>query len=205
MGLFELDIEDHPQRGIYAGGMKFRADREALERYFNPVLTYVSLNDLVGEAVFWMLLPWTLAIYLFPFLLFAKGLVFALLATLISYLLLELLHWFIYIKAINYLLFFFASPIPQIILYIIVGVLFYLSGSYLEIISLGVVLLFFRLGGGAILSSILFLPLYIIAGIYFRKTGYYLFLPNSDQVLRTIGFYYAKKNKIDPHTFKMFE
>lgn len=205
MGLFELDIQSGPNESTYAGGVKFRASRLALESYFSPVLTYVSLNDLVGEAVFWMLLPWTFAIYLFPFLLFTKGLVFALFVTLISYLLLGLLHWFVYIRPINYLLFFFANPIPQIVLYIIFGVLFYLSGSYFEIISLVIALLFFRLGGGEILCFIFFQPLYIIAGIYYRRTGNYLLLPTSDQVLRTVGFYYAKKHKIDPRTFKMLE
>lgn len=205
MGLFELNILDYPNRCIYAGGLKFRADKETLERCFNPILTHISLNDLVGEAVFWMFLPWTTAIYIFPFLLFSKGLSIALLATVIIYLSLEILHWFVYVKSINYLLFFLASPIPQIILYVAFGVLFYMSGSYFEIITLGIVLLFFRFGGGVILSSIIFLPLHIIAGRYYRKTGKYLFLPSSDQVLRTIGFYYARKYKIDPQTLKVPE
>jgi len=84
MGLFFVDYQNVPGQCVYAkGGLKFRADEEALRRYFAPILPYVSLNDLIGEAVFWVLLPSSLAIWTFPFLLYYRGGVLAVVATLV--------------------------------------------------------------------------------------------------------------------------
>src|SRR5215207_4367404 len=106
MGLFAVDFQDVPGQCLYAqGGLKFRADEEPLRRYFSQVLPYVSLNDLIGEAVFWVLFPSSLAIWTFPFLLYLYGVGFSLMAGVVLFLLAGIVHQYVYLKSLNYLVF----------------------------------------------------------------------------------------------------
>ena len=106
MGLFSLNYQNVPGQCVYArGGLKFRADEDKLRRYFSPILAHISLNDLIGEAVFWTMLPSALAIWIFPILLYFKGILFALITTLILYLVTEIGHLIFYSKPLNYIVF----------------------------------------------------------------------------------------------------
>jgi len=196
MGLFWVNYQNAPGQCIYAqGGLKFRADEEALCRYFAPILPHVSLNDLIGEAVFWVLLPSTLAIWIFPFLLYSQEILFAIIIGLVLYLILEIGHMTLYLKPLNYLVFILANPLPQFVVYIVWAVILIRSGSVKEAIVLAAWFLSFRFGLESLISSILLIPFYKI----------YFSLPPSDTVLRNIGWHYAKKFGIDTSKWKMYD
>lgn len=197
MGLLWVNYQNVPGQCVYAkGGLKFRADEEALCRYFAPILPHVSLNDLIGEAVFWVLLPSTLVIWIFPFLLFySQEMLFAIIVAVALYLLLEIGHMSFYLKPLNYLVFILANPLPQLILYIVWAVILIRSGSVDKFIVLGVWFLFFKLG----FDKLIFSPLLI------SLNEAHFSLPPSDTVLRNIGWYYARKFGIDPSKWKMYD
>jgi len=103
MGLFAVDYRNVPGQCVYAqGGLKFRADEEALRRYFSQILPYVSLNDLIGEAVYWVLFPSSLAVWTFPFLLYFQGLAFTLVTVAVLFLVAGIAHQYMYSKSLNY-------------------------------------------------------------------------------------------------------
>jgi len=130
MGLFSVDYQNVPGQCVYAqGGLKFRADEKALKQYFTPILSYVSLSDLIGEAVFWKILPTNLAVYIFPFILHYKGILFAIITAVVVFLIAEIYHLFFYNRLLNYLVFFLGNPLPELILYAVFLVIFILSGS----------------------------------------------------------------------------
>lgn len=196
MGLFSLDYQNMPGQCVYAkGGLKFRADEDALRHYFAPILPYVSLNDLIGESVFWSMLPSTVAIWTFPFLLHSQGILFAIIATLVLYLVAEIGHMAFYIKPLNYVVFILGNQFLSLVVYIIWAVILILSGSIVGAIILGVWFLFFALG----LSQIIFLfPIIPFLTKLFS-------LPPSDQVLKNVGWHYARKFGIDPTKWKMYD
>jgi hypothetical protein len=195
MGLFSVDYQNVPGQCVYArGGLKFRADENALRRYFSPILPYVSLNDLIGEAVFWVLLPSSFAIWTFPFLLYYYGGVLAVVTTLLLSTFVGIVHQYIYVKSINYLVFIFGNRLLWLAGYIVWALIFIFQGSSADVVFLGVWLIIFWLGLGDTIHS-LFLP------ILFRKK--FFSLPLSDQVLRTVGFYYGNKLGMDPFSWRM--
>ncbi len=197
MGLFSVDYQNDPGQCIYAqGGLKFRADEEALRRYFSPILPYVSLNDLIGEAVFWVLLPSSLAIWTFPFLLYYYGAVLAVGATLLLSTFVGVVHQYVYLKSINYWVFIFGNRLLWLAGYVVWAVIFIFQGSSANVVFLGVWLIIFWLGLGDTIHNLL-LP------ILFRKK--FFSLPLSDQVLRTIGFYYGVKFGMDPFNWGMYD
>jgi len=194
MGLFAVDYQDVPGQCVYAqGGLKFRADEGALRRYFSQILPYVSLNDLIGEAVFWILFPSSLAIWTFPFLFYFQGVGFALLAALILFLLAGIAHQYIYLKSLNYLVFVFGNRLLQLAGYVVWGVVFLAGGSISNTLIIGAWFIFFALGLGDLILGLL--------PILFQ--GRLFSLPLSDQVLRTVGIYYGAKFGADPLTWKM--
>ena len=195
MGLFAVDFQNVPGECIYTqGGLKFRADEEALRRYFSQVLPYMSLNDLIGEAVFWVLLPSSLAIWTFPFLLYYQGVGLAVVVTLLLSTFVGIVHQYVYLKSINYWVFIFGNRLLWLAGYILWTVIFIFHGSSANVVLLGVWLIIFWVGLGDTIHSFL-LPM------LFRKK--FFSLPLSDQVLRTIGFYYGVKFGMDPFTWRM--
>lgn len=194
--LFSVDYKNIPGQCVYTqGGLKFRTDEDALRRYFAPILSYVSLKELIGEAVFWSMLPSALAIWVFPFLLYTQGVLFAVITTIVLYLIAEIGHIIFYLKPLNYIVFVLGNNLLSLVVYIIWVAILILSGSIVETVILGAWFLFFALG----LNQIIFLfPLIPILAKLFS-------LPPSDQVLRNIGWYYAKKLGIDPSKWKMYE
>jgi|GEM_PF-3578941 len=196
MGLFALDYQNVPGECIYAeGGLKFRADEKALCRYFSPILPYVSLNDLIGEAVFWVLLPSSLAIWIFPFLLYYCGAVFAIITAAIFFIFVGIGHQHIYLKPLNYLVFVFGNRLLQLIGYIAWAVIFILDGSITNILHIGAWFVFFAFGLGDMILGLL--PI-LFGGRIFS-------LPLSDQVLRTVGIYHGAKLGMDPLTWRMYD
>lgn len=118
MGLFSVDYQNVPGQCVYAqGGLKFSADEEALRRYFSPILPYVSLNDLIGEAVFWVLLPSSLAIWTFPFLLYYQGGVLAVVATLLLSTFVGIVHQYVNLRSINYWVFIFGNRLLWLVVW----------------------------------------------------------------------------------------
>lgn len=197
MELFWVNYQNVPGQCVYAkGGLKFRGDEKALCRYFAPILPYVSLNNLIGEAVFWSLLPSTLAIWTFPFLiLYSQGILFAIVVAVALCLLLEVGHMTFYFKPLNYLVFILANPLPQLVVYIVWAVILIRSASVGKFIVLGVWFLFFKFG----FDKLIFSPLLI------SLNEAHFSLPPSDTVLRNIGWYYARKFGIDPSKWKMYD
>lgn len=196
MGLFAVDYQDVPGECVCAqGGLKFRADEEALRRYFSQILPYASLNDLIGEAVFWVLFPSSLAVWTFPFFLYFEGVAFALVITVVLFLVAGIAHQYIYLKSVNYLVFILGNRLLQLAGYIVWTLIFFNEGSLSNILILGAWFIFFALGFGD--SMLGLLP------ILFR--GRVFSLPLPDQVLRTVGVYYGTKFEADPLTWKMYD
>ena len=205
MGLFSLNYKNVPGECVYAeGGLKFRADEKKLKQYFAPILPYVSLNDLIGEAVFWTMFAECLSTYIFPFVLYYKGVVLSIITALVAFLIAKIYSYFFYNKILNYLVFFLANPLPKLILYAVFLVIFILSRSFAKIAVLITWLLGSFLGIYEVFTPIVYFPLVIIGRAYFQKTKEFLFLPPSDQILRNIGWYYARKFRIDPTKWKMY-
>jgi hypothetical protein len=193
MGLFALEYRNVPGQCVYAkGGLKFRADEEALSRYFAPILPYVSLNDLIGEAVFWTLIPETVAVWIFPLLLYFKGVFFAILVTSGSYLLVYFMHLVTYSKVLNYVNFFLANRPIQIVVYAIFIIIYIITHLWAYALALGIWMTVFALG-----LNVLDVLLIAICVKVFS-------LPPSDQVLRNVGWYYGRKLDMDPSSWEMY-
>ncbi|MFI5339710.1 MAG: hypothetical protein ACHQ7N_07720 [Candidatus Methylomirabilales bacterium] len=194
MGLFAIDYKNVDGQGVYArGGLKFRADEESLRRYFAEILPHVSLNDLIGEATVWLLLPSTTAFWLFPVLLYYLDISFAVCATAAVYLVATVSHFLIYSKPVNHLVLLFSQRVPRLIAYAGWATILLLKGLTMKAIVLGASYLFFGFGVEARMIATLLAPVY--AKLFS--------LPPSDQVLRNVGWYYAEKHGIDPTTWRM--
>lgn len=196
MGLFAVEYQDVEGRGVIAqGGLKFRASEDSLCHYFAPILPFVSLNDLIGEAVFWILMPSTIAVWAFPLLLYMKGLPSALVWSFGLHILAYVIHLLVYIKPLNYLVFILGNKVLQFVAYVVLVVVCALTGHIAWAIALAVVFLFYVVSVSEILVSILTFPVNRLVG-----------LPTSDQLLRLIGWYYGRKyTKDDPTKWKMFD
>jgi len=195
MGLFSLNYRNVPGQCVYAeGGLKFRADEYKLRHYFSPILSYISLNDLIGEAVFWSLLPSTLAIWIFPVFLYFKGILFALISTLILYLIAEIGHQIFYSKLLNYIVFILGNKVLAFIIYLILAIILIHSGFIKQVIALAGWFLFSASGSIELMSF----PIALISVKFFG-------LPESDQVLRNIGWHYGRKLGLNPLRWGMYD
>jgi len=195
MGLFSVSYQDLPGRGVIAqGGLKFRASEESLRRYFAPILPYVSLEDLIGEAVFWVLAPSTVAIWTFPCLLYFKGLGLAIAWTIGINIALHVVHLFVYVRALNYLIFVLSNRLLQLLAYVVVGTVFGLTGHLAWTIALGIAFLFYAVGLDVICFGVLIFPFHYL----------FVALPTSDQVLRRVGWYHGSKHGENPRDWKMY-
>jgi hypothetical protein len=181
MGLFKLPYKNVPDFGISARGIKFSKDEEYLRNYFAPILDFISLNDLIGEAVFWLLFPGTICFYLFLVCLIFLGPLASILIALGAYVALDFLHHLIYFKPLNYIVFALGNPIPKIIMILITSIIFYKTGNTIYILYAG---LWYFLGD--FLEQIAIIPFRMI---YLK---FIFSLPTNDQVLRNVGLYYRK-------------
>ena len=190
MGLFSVEYQDVPGQGVIAqGGLKFRAPEASLSRYFAPVLPYVSLNDLIGEAISWILMPATVAIWIFPLLLYLYDIPMALFIMLGVQVAAEILHQLVYIKPLNYITFYLGNKILQVVAYVVLALVFGFSGHGSWIIPLAGVFVYYAIGLGNVVMSILDLFLAMFVGV-----------PKSDQLLRLIGWHYGRKYTNDDPT-----
>jgi hypothetical protein len=196
MGIFAVEYQDVPGRGVITqGGLKFRASEPSLCRYFAPILPFVTLNDLIGEAVFWFLMPSTIAVWSFPLLLYLKGLPWALIWMFGLYIFAQVFHLFMYVKPLNYLIFILGNRILQLVAYFVIAIVFMLKGYIAWAISLAAVFLFYAVGVSE-----------IIAGIFTFPVNRFVGLATSDQLLRLIGRHYGRKyTQDDPTNWKMFD
>ena len=196
MGLFAVDFNNVEGQGVIAqGGLRFRADEASLRRYFAEILPHVSLNDLIGEATFWLLLPSAIAFWLFPVLLYYLDISFAVYATAAIYLVATVSHFLVYSKPVNYLVLLFSQRVPRLIAYAGWATILVLKGLTTKAIVLGAAYLVFGFGVEARMIGTLLSPVY--AKLFS--------LPPSDQVLRNVGWYYAEKRGIDPTAWSMSE
>lgn len=194
MGLFSLQFRNVPDEAIYAeGGLKFRADERALRRYFAPILSRVSLNDLVGEAVFWVHLADTASIWAFPILLYVRGPSAAFVGAALIFLVAEMASRAIYIKVLNYTVFVLGNRALQLFAYGAFAVWLWIHGSTGGALALAFWLGIFWFGAAQFLGGLLLLPIHRI-----------LFsLPPSDQALRNVGFYHGVRIGLDPLKCRM--
>ena len=206
MGLFSISYQNEQGKCVYAkGGLKFRSDENTLRSYFAPILPHISLNDIIGESVFWSMLPSTSAVWIFPLLLYFKGGLFALIASLILQLILEVGHLLFYSKKINYIIFILGNGFLAFVFYLILVIMLIISGQTTEAMFLGIWFLFFTMGGNEFLVvSLAYLLLFLPSRIYFKKTREFLILPKSDQILKNVSWYYARKFRIDQTKWKMY-
>jgi len=177
------------------GGLRFRADEASLRRYFAEILPYVSLNDLIGEATSWLLLPSAIAFWLFPVLLYYLDIALAVYATAAIYVVTTVSHFLIYSKPVNYLVLLFSQKVPRLLFYAGWATILLLEGLRSKAIVLGASYLFFGFGVEARMIATLLTPVY--AKLFS--------LPPSDQVLRNVGWYYGVKHRIDPTSWSMSE
>jgi hypothetical protein len=194
MGLFAVDYKSVEGQGVYAyGGLRFRADEASLRRYFAEILPHVSLNDLIGEATFWLLLPSTIAAWVLPVLLYYLDISAAIYMTAGIYLVATASDFLVYSKPVNYLVLLFSQKVPRLLAYAGWVTLLLFKGLTTKAVILGAFYLFLGFGlEGRIFASLL-TPLYAM-----------LFsLPPSDQVLRNVGWYYAEKRGVDPKAWRM--
>jgi len=196
MGFFAVEYNDVEGQGVYArGGLKFRADEASLRRYFAEILPHVSLNDLIGEATFWLLLPSTAAVWLFPVFLYFWGIASAVLATAAVYVFATVSHFLIYSKPVNYLVLLFSQRVPRLIVYAGWATIFLLKGLAAKALVVGAAFLFFAFGLESRMFATLLTPVYAT-----------LFsLAPSDLVLRNVGWYHGLKRGLDPTAWRMSE
>ncbi len=196
MGLSAVEYRDVSGRGVVAqGGLKFRASEQSLSRYFAPILPFVTLNDLIGEAAFWILMPSTIAVWTLPLLLYLTGLPWALTWTIGLYLLAHIIHQLVYFKSLNYIVFMLGNRILQFVVYLFLAIVFANTNHLDWTITLAAMFLCIALGLDVIFVS----PLTLVLN---RFVG----LPTSDQLLRLIGWHYARKyTEDDPTKWKMFD
>ena len=194
MGLFAVKYQDVPGRGVIAqGGLKFRATEESLSHYFSSILPFVSLNDLIGEAVFWIIMPSTITLWIFPILIYKQGLPLSLLWIVLLHVALYIIHLFIYVKPLNYLVFVLANPFVEFSFYIITGIYFVYLGHISWAIAMGSVFIFYKVGLDVVLISALTFPINRFVG-----------LPTSDALIKLIGWHYGRKyTNEDPTEWKM--
>lgn len=196
MGLFAIDYEDVPGRGVIAeGGLKFRASEEYLRRYFAPILPFVSLNDLIGEAVFWSLTPGTMAVWAFPLLLYREGLRSALLLTLAVHASWEIVFQLVYIRPLNYLTFALGNRLLQAVGYLIAGIVCASTGHLGWTFALI----------GVLVAYTLALPDLVVGVVTFPFNLFFVKLPVSDHLLRLVGWYHARKHGQDPMSWTMID
>ena len=195
MALFAVEYQEVPGRGVIAqGGLEFRASEHSLLHYFAPILPFVSLNDLIGEAVFWILMPSTIAVWAFPPLLYIKGLPQALVWMFGFNILAAAIHLLVYIKPLNYVVFILGNKILQFVVYVVLVVASARTGHNHWAIALSGVFLFYAIGVAELILGVIILPVNRFVG-----------LPTSDQLLRLIGWYYGRKyTQGDPTKWKMY-
>jgi hypothetical protein len=106
----------------------------------------------------------------------------------------EVIHQIVYIKLLNYLSF-FGNRMVQIVVYVILGIIFSFTGHGTWTIALAGVLIFYAVGLGDILMS--------VVDIFLAK---FVGIPKSDQLLRLIGWHYGRKyTNDDPTEWTMFD
>jgi hypothetical protein len=137
-----------------------------LHHYFAPILSYIFLNELIGEATFWSLFPSALAIWVFPIFLYSKGILFALIATLILSIIAEMIHQVFYVKLINFIL---TNKLLALIVYFVLTIVLIRFNSLKQVI----VLIEWRLFSISGLIEIIFFPIDLILVKFFG-------LPKSD-------------------------
>lgn len=172
------------------GGMKIGFSRQELEDYFNVLLEKRSLEQMIGETAYWVLIPSTIAVYSFPvLLLISNSLLWAVLGSFGFMMSFSVLNQSIYNYVFNrYIVRPVSHAVPKVMLMTASGVYFYWSG-------LGVITALFPLFWYFVIDRIPIL--YLLCELLLIKTKSWLYkLPDPDGVLRQVGWYWARKYKL---------
>lgn len=186
---FYEDLYDLPEQNALKtkGGFFIGFSREELSSYFGLLLEKKSLEQMVGETVYWVLIPSIVSIYSYPIILFITGnLGYTLLASLGLLMSMSLFNQSSYNYSINRYL---VRPLSNIV----PKALFNILGSFL----------LFRTGHSTFISiSPLIwwllndrIPLvYLVIELLMIKIKSRMYkLSDPDGVLRQVGIYWAKR------------
>lgn len=172
------------------GGMKIGFSRQELEDYFNVLLEKRSLEQMIGETAYWVLIPSIIAVYSFPVLLFvSNSLLWAVLGSFGFMMSFSVLNQSMYNYVFNrYIVRPVSHAIPKVVVMILAGVYFYLN-------DMGIITALFPLFWYFIIDRIPIL--YLICELILIKTKSWLYkLPDPDGVLRQVGWHWARKYKL---------
>lgn len=192
MADFWQDLFDIPEEKALhiKGGLKIGFSRKELQDYFNILLDIRPLERLVGETACWVLIPSTLAIYSFPIMFWiTKSLFLTCVGSFGFMMSFSLLNQSAYNYFINrYLVRFFAHIIPKVIFLIAAAIMLYQSNHNLFIA-------FFPFLWYLFIDRIPIL--YLLSELMLAKTKTWMYnLPDSDGVLRQVGWYWARKYRL---------
>lgn len=168
-------------------GLKFTASIEYLSDYFSELLTYRSLNQLIGETVHWIWLPNYIAYFALPFLLSSYS---YLTVAIIMLVILGIGSVFIslfYFRWLNILSLLVAPLFIWLSYAFVWGFLFIINGSILNAIIVGVSFILLLVGVYDLIVGLFNLPIQL----------WIMRMPQSDCILRNIGWYHGRKLGLD--------
>ena len=182
--LFAVEFRNVPGKGVFAsGGLKFQDDENALRRRYAKVLDTVSLNTLLGEAALWVLWPSTIAIWIFPALLWRLSIDVAVLVSIGVFLVAQIVHMLFYARWLNHVVFVLGNRALQILAYAACAAAFWIHGGPARPIALTAWLLLMATGVVQVVFVVPFLP--ILKRLFALRPA--------DQALRNVACYYERR------------
>ncbi|HYM10547.1 MAG TPA: hypothetical protein VEU62_07440 [Bryobacterales bacterium] len=182
--LFAVEFPSIAGKGLFAsGGLKFQDDEPALRRQYGFILKLVPLDVLLGEAALWVLWPSTVAIWVFPLLLWPLAIDRAVLAAIAVFLAVQIAHMLFYAQRLNYAVFVLGNRALQAAVYAVCALLFWHAGAITKIIALAAWLLLMATGILQVIFVVPFLPL----------LKYWFARRPADQALRNVVRHHARR------------
>lgn len=182
--LFAVPFRSVPDKGLFAaGGLLFEGQEADIRREHAAALRKASLETLLGEATLWVLWPSTVAIWVFPFLLWKLPVDRAVLADVGVFLGVQIAHMLFYARWLNYALFALGNRAVQVMAYAAAGGWFWIAGQRGKIVALAAWLAFMALGVLQVIFVTPFLPL--LKAVLSRRPA--------NQALRNVARYHARR------------
>lgn len=183
--LYEVDDQDAIKT---KGGLYIAFSRKELSKYFGILLQKRSLEQMVGETAYWLLIPSIVGIYSFPIILFiSKNFIYTLLASIGLLMSMSLFNQTSYNYFINrYIVRPLANPIPKALINAVFAILLFRAdiGIWLAISPVIWWILNDRIPVIYLLLELLMLTI----------KGWLYKLADPDGVLRQVAIYWAKKH-----------
>ncbi len=182
--LFAVGFRDVPGKGVVAaGGLKFQDSEEALRRRYSRILERISLHVLIGEAALWVLWPSTVAIWMFPLLLWRLSADIAVLAAIGLFLAVQIAHMMFYRRWLNYVVFVLANRALQLVAYAGCAALFWSHGAPGKALAAAVWLLLMATGVVQVIFVVPFMP--ILKSFFAQRPA--------DQALQNAARYHERR------------